>query len=538
MDVDEQSEDVVGDGAYDAPPRQVLFGADDYFNLDLEEYFGRCTPFGGGESGQRLGNVTVDWVGVDAHVATSRDHQSVRGNLIGAARILTMESDAEQELSCTEVFAWSNYDDPVDGSDQLYGTKYVCRAAGSFYFLDICANTKRLYATFQSGSDSFENGDHRRAMPNRHRPLMEIVDDESMVNEDGEPIRMSRSVFCLPLVKHEGSSPDEISSYFPLPESCINAQYPVSSFSVDVTGRTLIVGTIHGTVEMWHTGVHSNTRANPRRLEILSVRESFLRRARSMTVGARSGAVAMQSGDDKPESIEFSNDAADARETQDDLALIGETGEDELPHKHPTTKIAQIYIPRHLPVQRCGFVTKQRNSENGTTLLLWQTRNTLSGVAPGDDLSVDHFQIVSMINLPLSSRCHPEVHYDGRRLVVFGKDHIGLIFLVYHVLSTRYDQDEFRDEKMPSFTKKKTKAKGEESGGVINLLPERRIKFVNRIRHAGLGGLEYFDSLMMTANERFIVVNTKCGNLIASDGERGASQGLLVIDLQDHETGY
>jgi hypothetical protein len=142
-----------------------------------------------------------------------------------------------------------------------------------------------------------------------------------------------------------------------------------------------------------------------------------------------------------------------------------------------------------------------------------------------------------MINVPLSSRCHPEVHFDGRRLIVFGQDHIGLIFLVYHVLGTRYDQDEFQGEATPPV---KPRGKGkEESGGVINLIDERRVKFVNRIRHAGLGGLEYYDSFIMTANERFIVVNTKSGNLISSDGTRNASQGLLVIDLQEgHDECY
>ena len=114
---------------------------------------------------------------------------------------------------------------------------------------------------------------------------------------------------------------------------------------------------------------------------------------------------------------------------------------------------------------------------------------------------------------------------------IFGRDHIGLIFLVYHVLGTRYDQDEFNSEKAPS----ERKGKGnEESGGVVNLLGERRVEFVNRIRHAGLGGLEYFDSFIMTANERYIVVNTKTGHLVASDGARDTSQGLLVVDLQEH----
>jgi len=292
---------------------------------------------------------------------------------------------------------------------------------------------------------------------------------------------------------------------------------------VDISGQILLIGTVHGTVEIWHTGANSNNNCHsePRRLKILSVREFFVKRSRSMTIGARCRPD-MESSTPKTHCV-FPEHA-----TQDDLATL--ENENELPHKNPTCKVSQIYLPRHLLVQSCGFVTKQRDSESGTTLLLWQTRCISSD---RDALDVN-FQIVAMINLPLSSQCHPEVHYDGRRLIVFGRDHVGLIFLVYHVLGSRYDQDDFfhGDKHSPS----KTAVKGnEESGGVINLFHERRIKFVNRIRHAGLGGLEYFDSCIMTANERFIVVNTKNGNLIASDGTRNASEGMLVIDLQEHD---
>ena len=532
-DIDERSEDIAGEAIhsriqskmYDTPPAQVLFGVQEYFELNLEEYFGRYTPFGAG----RRGNVTVDWVGVDTHIAASEDGRSVKGNLIGAARILTMESEdgSVDDLNCTEVFAWSNIDsyESVQRTAPAlkYKSKFVCRAVGSFYFLDICANTQKLYATFQAGTGNFHE-DHLDSRDNearnRNRSLMQI-DDESLVDEEGEPIRMSRSIYRLPLVKYEEQAdPDVIASYFPLPEACIVAQYPVSSFSVDVSGQILIVGTIHGTVEMWHTGMHSA----PARLEILSVRESFLRRARSMTIGARS-----RIGMELDEKIECCDDTLQEHETQDDLALVEGTSEEVLPHKNPTCKISQIYLPRHLPLQSCGFVTKQRDSESGTTLLLWQSRCMTTDRSSSMDNQ--RFQIVSMIKVPLSPRCHPEVHYDGRRLIVFGRDHIGLIFLVYHVLGTRYDQDEFNSEKAPS----ERKGKGnEESGGVVNLLGERRVEFVNRIRHAGLGGLEYFDSFIMTANERYIVVNTKTGHLVASDGARDTSQGLLVIDLQEH----
>jgi len=75
----------------------------------------------------------------------------------------------------------------------------------------------------------------------------------------------------------------------------------------------------------------------------------------------------------------------------------------------------------------------------------------------------------------------------------------------------------------------------EESGGVINLLDPARIKYVNRIRHAGLGGLEYYDNMFMTVNERYIVVNTKTGNLVAEyPGNGSRIEGLFIIDLEEH----
>jgi hypothetical protein len=35
----------------------------------------------------------------------------------------------------------------------------------------------------------------------------------------------------------------------------------------------------------------------------------------------------------------------------------------------------------------------------------------------------------------------------------------------------------------------------------------------------------------MAANERFVIVNTKTGNLVGSDGAGNATDGLLVINL-------
>eukprot|EP00986_Skeletonema_menzelii_P021033 scaffold32986_cov154-Skeletonema_menzelii.AAC.4 len=534
---DENSEIIAGEAfhrssMYDTPPKQVLYSVDDYFDLDLNEYFGEHTPF---KHRRSSGNVTSDWVGVDSHSALS-DSKSLTGTFIGAARILTMEPEqhGDEELACTEVFAWSNFDHETgevvvgDSNSSPYCFKHVVKVAGSFYFLDVCANKLKVFASFQAGSCPFEvthDGGEARKRARSNRAMAEINDNDSVVNEDGEPIRMSRTIFCLPLIKcddSQSSTPESIRSKFPVPDSSIKAQYPVSSFSIDPTGNILVVGTVNGTVEIWDT----SRSTDPRRTQLLSVRQSFLKRHRAMTLDERNTSKTLESvakaSNNEPEDATMRESSI-----QDDIALLA-IGEEEFPHKHPTSKISQIYLPRHLTAHKGGFVTKQRNADNGTTLLLWQTPSMFLDDAAR---SPDRFQITAMINAPLSAQCHPEVHYDGRRLLVFGKDHIGLIILVYHVLGSRFDQDEFNGS-----DKKKHNIKGEESGGVINLVEECRVKFVNRIRHAGLDGLEYFDSMLMTANERYIVINTKAGHLIGCDG-RNASEGLLVIDLEDSRSG-
>ena len=555
-DMDESSEVIAGEAIhhrfqnhsmYDTPPKQVLFSVNDYFDLDLNEYFGEHTPFATISNRRgRTGNVTVDWVGVDSHIALQKnDYSSIAGNIIGAARILTMESldRVEEELECTEIFAWSNFERESDAKpSSSYDIKYVCRAAGSFYFLDIDANYGKLYAAFQAGCCPFVDCDTNAANWRRDDQLSNHMqmEEESVVND---PIRLQKAIYCLPLLRYDETpcTPEAISSYFPAPDACILAQYPVSSFSLDPTGTILLVGTNCGTVEIWHTGVdpHMSSTA-PQRLQILSVHESFMKRHRSITMDGRHSsknevdAIANDLFDNKPpNNIEFVNNAT---ETQDDLALL-ENVEDEFPHKHPTSKVSQIYLSRHLPLHQVScFITKQRNPELGTTLLLWQTSSISSETTIQDSINMQ-YHITAMINLPLSAQCHPEVHFDGRRVIVYGKDHIGQILLVYHVLSTRHDQDEFDEADVIKSPKKKSSSKtnnGEESGGVINISEERRIKFVNRIRHVGLGGIQYYDPMLLSANERFLMCNTKAGNLVGSDGTRNASEGLLVIDLQEY----
>jgi hypothetical protein len=77
------------------------------------------------------------------------------------------------------------------------------------------------------------------------------------------------------------------------------------------------------------------------------------------------------------------------------------------------------------------------------------------------------------------------------------------------------------------------KTKGQLDGGVFDMSSTSRVRFANRIRHTALGGIEDVESLRMTCNERFILVNTKTGNLL-SEGTIPFQEGLLVIDLEDN----
>jgi len=362
--------------------------------------------------------------------------------------------------------------------------------------------------------------------------MRDNIEDESLINEDGQMIHTSRAIFCLPLIKYEDTPQclEENSSYFPSPDACVKAKFPVGSFSIDTTGQTLIVGTSVGTVEIWCMNARQDGSVSPTRLQSMSIREAFMKRTRSITLVEHQASNFELDEFNKPLTIDV-----EENETQDDLALLDYPNvEEEFRHKSPTAKISQIYVPRHLPVYQCGFITKQHTSESGTILLLWQTL-TLSSEKSQHALN-EKFKIVAMIDLPISAQCHPAIHFDGRRLIVLGQDHIGSVVLVYHVLSTRFDQEEF-DEPIVAYPRRsKKKKKGGESGGVHQMMRggEHRIKFVNQIRHVGLGGLEYFDSMLMTANERFVVVNTKNGRHVACDETRNSTEGLLVIDLHKH----
>jgi hypothetical protein len=89
-------------------------------------------------------------------------------------------------------------------------------------------------------------------------------------------------------------------------------------------------------------------------------------------------------------------------------------------------------------------------------------------------------------------------------------------------------------EDIEYFVSNPEKKMGDASGGVYNFTVQPHVRFAKRIRHAALGGLQYYDSLYMACNERFLIVNTKTGNLL-DGGSSPTGEGLLIIDLKEHE---
>jgi hypothetical protein len=173
----------------------------------------------------------------------------------------------------------------------------------------------------------------------------------------------------------------------------------------------------------------------------------------------------------------------------------------EIPiHRAP---VDAIRFAQHLGAEH-GFVTMQHDDDLGNTLLLWTP-------ATANKNDKTKYQVDTIIQLPLLARRIPKIHFDGRRLIVYGQDHIGFMLLVYKVWSAD-DQESYHSNG---------------SGGVI---VSKRLNFVHRIRHAALGGHLDYESIHMTCNDRFLVLNTKMGHELV---EGGGSDGLLVIDLEN-----
>ena len=465
---------------YKKPPFQLLFRLEE--DIDLEA----CFPPDTNENVLRHPppEIEVGYHGIDVKCILENDQ--VVGSMIAVGRMFTKETRANlqrDEQVCTELICWTRRNSHLkimngNPRSQQYGGRKLCRFPWSFRSIDLCSIHGRVFVSFDPADG----------------PLATMFDADRSASLSVSTVVVYQMV-DYPQSKQKQRLRTSSGTKFQEPEFLIRCQGEVSALAVDPAGDTLLVGTVNGTCEVW--SIQSDSNGGPargKRTAIIHIKSSI---AKSFP-----GACAK---DEVPYNDSARLDVEDLARIQRKLLTI---------LNRP--KIVSFNHPSHCPLSTCGFVTLQHSSSDGSSLLLWRKNSGDTGSA------ADAYRIVSMINLPLSGTARaPRVFFDGRRILVFGQDHIGMIILVYHVLSSNEDIHLFQETTME-----------ETSGGVYNLTTPSRVRFANRIRHAALGGLQYYDSIHMTCNDRFIVVNTKTGNLL-SDSASPYAEGLLVIDLQD-----
>jgi hypothetical protein len=588
------------------PPLQCLWSTEDCMTLNLADYFPNSPPT---ERRGDDGEFDLSLVGVDAKPIFSQHHHGHHhepvGTMIVVGKTLHNYSSSRrgggtEESVCTEFVAWFRWNHSHSHShnhnrnhsssdDKLFGTKSVCRFPWSFHHADMDAQRARCVVSFCPGEGPFGNASTNQvggapAEPNAN-PAHPNMFHPSM-NSGGRP-----QLAIYPLIPVESEVSDHsqpvVHPYFPNPTLTINCTAPVTTFALDgVTGTTLLVATTHGTVEVWKVEEPLATRST-----IWNIQERLEHRIQqNAKVGTPSDCphyhpnldddVVMTDGwnhilEQNLPASPSSPPAMIPQNTNSRSLALWQVVLDatRLVASHP---VESISVARHLSIATSGFVTLQHGGE-GSYLCWWrdEKRTSTTVTASSGHSSSQYqgkedadYQVAAWINLPLSPRRVPRVYFDGTRLIVLGQDHIGIIILIYHVLSTASSLEDIHlfqvsasvDSSSSSLSSASSSASGGQrgddhhddivagSGGVYNLsidattgkrLP--RVRLANRIRHVALGGLSSMDSIHMTCNERFLIVNTKTGHLLPSTGVAGggssdgsgAADGLLVIDLLD-----
>ncbi len=479
----------------------------------------------------RTSNLDLEvWnLGVDARPLLQVDailsfHYQQVGTMVVYGRSFSYETQHQHQLLqpmttannsgyCTElmVWLWRYQSNPtaLPGSSSLVPEKWICRLPCGVGSMDVCPMTNRLFVRFLPGDGPTHNG---------------------------LPRNSERWVAAYPLLPY-GSSNNNHDSHFwnqrerglkyaPEPQFILECKHDVSMVKVDPSGTIVMVGTAQRTLEIWKILDGGSSHSSPfvRRVQILDIPVCIQNKITHLADQMRA-------------SLPSDNDVG-VVESPPTLEVPPRNERFyRMPSPHPEPVEALYHAP-HLSLTVSGFVTLQHSRTDGSTLLVWMGRSE----------DEKRFEVVSQINLPLSPQCKPSVHYDGRRLIVFGKDHIGMIILVYHVLTSLesiHKDDGGTETSTPASTKKGSG--GDESAGISNWTYPPRVRFANRIRHVALGGLGSFDSLYMTCNERYVMVNTKSGHLLnnyhndyaQSNQNRSAlfaADGLLVIDLDDDDS--
>lgn len=140
--------------------------------------------------------------------------------------------------------------------------------------------------------------------------------------------------------------------------------------------------------------------------------------------------------------------------------------------------VRSVHVPKFLSIHSFGFVTMQHASDGQASLMLWKIVN-------------NEIQMLSKVSLQLSRRQTPKIHFNGRRVVIAGQNMSSHLVLSVYLITDGC------------------------------LCEERTLQYQ--------GGLQVWDHLNLTCNDRFVMVNTK---LPSNDPDKSRTQGLWVIDLR------
>ena len=249
---------------YHTPPKQVLLDADDYFNVNLAEYF-RLTNDRHARRRDAEGlvlheddEVDFGYIGIDSKPILGRTGE-VDGTAIGLGRFLcSLHADGmrEEESSCTEIITWRRLK-----GEALFSDRRICRVPWDIHCLDTCPMHNRIYAVFLRGQGPLPRDSEE---PQDSGPLSPVG---------------RKTIFVYPLMPTDETDQDSLvlPRYFPKPVFKITCSDSVSHVIVDPTG-TLLVGTSNGNIEIWKP----ESRSRARRVSILNVKASIVESAKRL----------------------------------------------------------------------------------------------------------------------------------------------------------------------------------------------------------------------------------------------------------------